>query len=74
MPAMWGARRNSSTPSVWMHGAGKIRVKRDNNTLKVLAVKWAIENGLLPDETKWYAVNWERGKVIENDRKKLYWG
>ena len=28
-----------------------------NNTLKVLAVKRAIENGLLPEETKWYAVN-----------------
>ena len=39
----------------------------------MLAVKWAIENGLLPEEMKWYAVNWEQGKVIENDGKKLYW-
>lgn len=45
-------------------------VKRQDNTLKVLAVKW---DGLLPEQTKWYAVNWERGKVIENDGKKLYW-
>ena len=37
----------------------------------MLAVKWAIENELLPEETKWYAVNWKRGKVIENDGKKL---
>ena len=44
-----------------------------NNTLKVLAMKWAIENGLLTEETKWYAVNCECGKVIENDAKKLYW-
>ena len=48
-------------------------IKRHDNTLKVLAVKWAIENGLLPEETKWYAVNWERGTVIENNRKKLDW-
>ena len=39
----------------------------------MLAVKWVIENGLLPEETKWYAVNWERGLVIEDDGKKLYW-
>ena len=53
--------------------AGSKYVKRHDNTLKVLAVKWAIENGLLPEETKWYTVNWEREKVIENDGKKLYW-
>ena len=53
--------------------AGSENVKRHDNTLKVLAVKWAVENGLLPEETKWYAVNWECGKVIENNGKKLYW-
>ena len=40
-------------------------VKRHNNSLKVLAIKWAIENGLLPQDTKWYTTNWGRRKVIE---------
>ena len=40
----------------------------------MLAVKWATENDLLPKDTKWYTTNWERGKVIEKDGKKLIWG
>ena len=32
--------------------AGSEYVKRHDNTLKVLAVKWAIENGLLPEDAK----------------------
>ena len=36
--------------------------------LKVLAIKWTIENGLLPAETKWGS-----GKIIESIGKKLYW-
>ena len=48
-------------------------VKRNNNTLKLLAVKWAVENGMLPEDTTWYTTKWERGKVIEKDRKKLFW-
>ena len=32
--------------------AGSEYVKRHDNTLKVLAMKWAVENGLLPEETK----------------------
>ena len=53
--------------------AGTEYVKRHNNTLKVLAVKWAVENELLTEDTKWYTTNWGRGKVIEKDRKKIYW-
>ena len=53
--------------------AGKEYVKRHNNTLNVLAVKWATENGLLPKDTNWYITKWERGKVIEKDGKKLFW-
>ena len=53
--------------------AGSKCVKRHDNTRKVLAVKLAIENGLLLEETKCYAVNWKRGTVMENDGKKLYW-
>ena len=52
--------------------AGSEYVKRHDNTLKVLAVKWAIENGLLPVDAKWYTQQWERGKVIEKDGKKLF--
>ena len=36
-------------------------------------MKWAIENGLLPEDAKWYTQQWERGKVIEKDGKKLFW-
>ena len=53
--------------------AGAEYVKRHNSTLKVLAVKWAVENGLLPEDTKWYTMKWERGKVIEKEGKKFYW-
>ena len=42
-----------------------------NNTLKVLAVKWPVENGRLPDDTN--TKNWVRRKVIEKDGKKLFW-
>ena len=53
--------------------AGTEYVKRHNNTLKLLAVKWATENGLLPKDTKWYTTNWECGKLIEKGGKKLFW-
>ena len=53
--------------------AGTEYVKRHSNTLKVLAVKWATENGLLPKDTNWYTTKWERGKVIGKDEKKLFW-
>ena len=46
-------------------------VKRHNNTLKVFPVKWAVENGHFPEVTRWYTTNWERGKVIEENGKKL---
>ena len=39
----------------------------------MLAVKWAVENGLLSEDAKWYTTNWERGKVIEKDGKKFFW-
>ena len=53
--------------------AGTEYIKQHNNTLKMLAVKWATENGMLPKDTKWDATKWERGKVIEKDGKKLFW-
>ena len=51
--------------------AGSEYVKRHDNALKVLAVKWAVDNELLPAETKWYTERWENGKVIESNGKKL---
>ena len=53
--------------------AGSEYVKRHDNALKVLAVKWAIENRLIPEDTKWYTIKWERGQVIESNGKKLLW-
>ena len=53
--------------------AGPEYVKHHNNTLKVLAVKWATEMGIIPEGTKWYAEKWEKGKVLENRGKRLYW-
>ena len=35
--------------------AGSEYVKSRNNTLKVLAVKWAVETGIMPEGTKWFA-------------------
>ena len=37
-------------------------VKQLNNILKVLTVNWGVKNGLLPEDTKQQATNWERGK------------
>ena len=48
-------------------------VKRHDNALIVLAGRWAIENGLIPEDTKWYNVKWKRGQVIESNGKKLLW-
>lgn len=41
--------------------------------LKVLVVKWAIDNGLISEGTKWYTENCGKWKVIESNGKKLYW-
>ena len=74
MHVMWGAQRNSKN---LLPGCKKLAgteyVNRHNNTFKVLAVKWARANELLPKDTKWYTTNWERGKVIEKDEKEFFW-
>ena len=51
--------------------AGSEYVKRHDNTLKVLVVKWAIENALHPENTKLYAEKWEQRKVLKHNGKKL---
>lgn len=48
-------------------------VKRHENTLLVLVVKQAIENGLFPEVSEWYTEKQEHRKLIVNDEKKLYW-
>ena len=44
-----------------------VHVRHDN------VINWEVKNGLLPEGTKWYAEKWEKGKVIANDGKKLFW-
>ena len=29
--------------------------------------------GIIPKGTKWYVKKWEKGKVLENGGKRLYW-
>ena len=53
--------------------AGIEYVRRHDNALRLLAVKWCVEKGLIAEETKWYKENWERGKVIEKDGIKMSW-
>ena len=53
--------------------AGMEYLKRHDNALKVLAVKWAIKNGMLPEDTKWYTVKWQQGTVLERNGQKLFW-
>ena len=70
---MWKHRETVHHLSGCKKLVGTEYVKRHNNTLKALALNQTVENGLLHEDTKWYKTNWERGKVIEKDRKKLCW-
>ena len=40
---------------------------------KKLAVKWAVENGPLPEDKKWYKMNGQHGRVIRIDGKNHFW-
>lgn len=53
--------------------AGAEYLRRHNNALMVLAVRWAVERGLLPDNTVWYTVRWEKGQVLKGNGFKLCW-
>ena len=48
-------------------------VRRHNNALKMLAVRWAINNGVLPPNTKWWNENWTKGRMIQRNGYKLLW-
>ena len=48
-------------------------VRRCNNALKVMAVRWPINNGILPPDTKWWNENWTKGRVIQRNGYKPLW-
>ena len=48
-------------------------VRRHNNALKMLAVRWAINNGVLPPNTKWWNENWTKRRMIQRNGYKLLW-
>ena len=68
MLVVWGAQKTSALSPVWVQKAS--RNKWHNKSLKVVTVKWAVEIRLLPEDTKWYTTNWERGKAIEEGKSK----
>ena len=53
--------------------AGTVYKRRNDNVLKALPVKWASDYYLLPEGTKWYTENWEKGQLIKSIGRKLYW-
>lgn len=46
---------------------------KKQHSIKVLALRWAICNILLPKGIKCYFENWEKERVIESNGKELYW-
>ena len=51
MQVMYEAQKNNAPPPAWVRNASRNRVSQTKqSTLKALAVKWAVENGLLPEE------------------------
>ena len=54
--------------------AGSEYVRRHNNALKVLAVQWAIDNGMLPSGTKWYRERDGRKEKLLRTMERSYAG
>ena len=48
-------------------------VRRHNNALKVMTVRWATNSGVLPPDTKWCNETWTKGRVIQRKGYKLLW-
>ena len=46
-------------------------VRRQDNALKVMAVRWVINNGVLPPGIKWWNKNWKKGRVMQRNEYKL---
>jgi hypothetical protein len=53
--------------------AGREYLSRHNNVLKILMTAWCKENGLMPEDTPWYKVQWVQGAVLENELVKMSW-
>ena len=70
-------RKQKKTKQPLLVGCEKLAsteyVPRQKNALKVLAVGWTINNGMLPPGTKWWNENWTRGTVIQRNGYKLLW-
>ena len=47
--------------------------RRHNNALKVFAIRWAINNGVLLPDTKWWNEKWTKGRVIQRNGYKILW-
>ena len=48
-------------------------VRRRDNALKIMAVKWEKKEGLLSEKTRCYNAKWEKRHAIEKDGKKMLW-
>ena len=46
-------------------------VRRQGNALKVMAVRWVINNGVLPPGIKWWNKNWKKGRVMQRNEYKI---
>ena len=53
--------------------AGTEYLRRHDNALKVLAVAWCKQQGILNDDVLWYKVNWGKGHVVEGNESKMLW-
>ena len=53
--------------------AGTEYLRRHDNALRVLAVAWCKQQGILSDDVLWYEVNWGKGHVVEGNESKMLW-
>ena len=57
----------------WETLASTEYARRHNNPLKVIAIRRAINNGVLLPDTIWWNENWTKERVIQRNRYKLLW-
>ena len=53
--------------------AGTEYLRRHDNALKVLAVAWCKQQGILNDDVLWYKVNCGKSHVVEGDESTMLW-
>ena len=51
--------------------AGVEYIRRHNNALTILIVEWAKQEGLLPKNTAWYKLKWNKGTLPKGNDKKI---